>query len=87
MSGHEFACWLLRAKLGESLIYHTGELACDRELGRPCRVLAEAVWEAHNAGYVRLAQQRLTEGFHYLAIRTAESYSLGLEINSPASHI
>jgi hypothetical protein len=58
-----------RALLGERIIYHVGNLACDREWKPATEFTARAAWVAMEDGRVDLIQRRVVEGFEYIAIK------------------
>lgn len=75
MTPRDFVRWLHIVKPGKACIYHTGNLAFDRQnvhdveyraIGR----LADAVYEAGRKGLVELKQRRIKAGAcEYIACR------------------
>lgn len=62
-----------RAKPGYPLVYHTGNLMCDRNFDNGVATVAERVWSLYETGKVHLLQRRVQNGplscCLYLAIK------------------
>lgn len=76
-----FSFWLSRAKPGQKLIYHIGNLAAERHkiiangqtrVVEPLNSVATEAWEAYQKGYVALAQKRLGENLFQYEARVFE---------------
>lgn len=71
----DFEFWLSRAKTGETVIYHIGDLAYDRlGYGEGAKVIDElgaTAWEFARTEELHLLQRKLADNrYEYLAIKT-----------------
>ena len=70
ISESRFLQWLKAAQPGNSLTYHLGNLALDREHNIKIDAVGTAVWGAHQSGKVQLSQSRVEPNVcAYVAIR------------------
>lgn len=76
-----FMFWLSRARAGQKLVYHIGNLAAERHKiianGQtrniePLNTVAKEAWHAMEQGYVILTQKRLGENLFQYEARVLE---------------
>lgn len=74
-----FRRWIKRASVGDTCLYHAGNLSSDRSADPVLNDLADTVMLLHETGAVRTTQYRqylyITDVWAYIAIRSAGGYA------------
>lgn len=84
-TGKDFEFWMSRAKTGDTIIYHIGDLAYDRlGYGEGAHIIDElgaTAWEYARTEEVHLLQRKLADNrYEYLAIKTMPKNMTRLKI-------